>query len=86
MNNSTLNRFAYNPVNANIKRSRFPRPARRLTSFDAGKLIPLYCEEVLPGDSVTMDVKSLVRMMTPIYPTMDNLFMDIHFFFVPNRY
>lgn len=86
MNNEQLNMFSMNPVGiGRVQRSRMSRPKRHLTTFDAGKLIPVYCEEVLPGDTVSMDVKSLVRMTTPKYPTMDNLYMDVHFFFSPNR-
>lgn len=70
---------------ADIQRSRFDRSNRLLTTFNTGELIPIYCDEVLPGDTVTMDVSSLVRMSTPIFPTMDSAFMDTYFFFVPNR-
>lgn len=68
-----------------ISRSRFERPSRLLTTFNAGQLIPIYLDECLPGDTVTMDVASLVRMSTPIFPTMDNAYLDYYFFFVPNR-
>ncbi len=71
--------------NVDISRSRFERPSRLLTTFNAGKLIPIYIDECLPGDTVTMDVASLVRMSTPIFPTMDNAYLDYYFFFVPNR-
>lgn len=70
---------------ADIERSRFDRSTRLLTTWNAGELIPVYVDEVLPGDTVTMDVASLVRMSTPIFPVMDNAFMDTYFFFVPNR-
>lgn len=68
-----------------IQRSRFDRSSRLLTTFNTGELIPIYLSEVLPGDSVTMDVSSLVRMSTPIFPVMDSAQMSIFFFFVPNR-
>lgn len=70
---------------ADIQRSRFDRSNRHLTTWNAGELIPIYCDEVLPGDTVSMDMASLVRMSTPIFPVMDNAFMDVYFFFVPNR-
>lgn len=85
MNNSQMNHFQMNPVNLDISRSKFDRSTRRLTTFMNGRLIPVLCEEVLPGDTVTMDVSSLVRMATPIHPVMDNAYLDIHFYFVPNR-
>ncbi|MBQ4332891.1 MAG: phage capsid protein [Clostridia bacterium] len=68
-----------------IERSRFDRSTRLLTTFNTGELIPIYVDEILPGDTVTMDVASLVRMSTPIFPVMDNAYMDTYFFFVPNR-
>lgn len=85
MNNQQLNLFSMNPVKLEMGRSKFERPSRHLTSFDGGKLIPLYCEEVLPGDTVSMDFNMLCRMATPICPVMDNAYLDVHFYFVPNR-
>ena len=68
-----------------IERSRFEQPSRLLTTMNAGKLVPIYVAEVLPGDTCTMDTASLVRMSTPIFPVMDNCYMDTYYFFVPNR-
>lgn len=68
-----------------IQRSRFQRDSRLLTTMNAGRLIPIYVDECLPGDTVTMDTASLVRMSTPIFPVMDNCYMDVYYFFVPNR-
>ena len=85
MNNQQLNHFSRSPVNLDISRSVFQRNKRKLTTFQTGQLIPLMVEEVLPGDSVSMKVNSLVRMATPFHPVMDNAFMDIHAYFVPNR-
>ena len=70
---------------AEIQRSRFDRSNRHLTTWNAGELIPIYCDEILPGDTVSLDMASLVRMSTPIFSVMDNAFMDVYFFFVPNR-
>jgi len=55
------------------------------TTFDAGYLIPFFVEEILPGDSYKVKVTAFARMATPIFPIMDNLFLDSFFFFVPNR-
>ena len=85
MNNSSMNRFTINPTTLDMKRSRFSRPFKHTTTFDAGKLIPFYCEEVLPGDTVSLDLSALVRMTTPIHPVMDNAYLEFHFYFVPNR-
>ncbi len=85
MNNGQLHEFSRNPVDINVSRSTFSRRAERLTSFDAGKLIPLYVSEILPGDTVKMNVDFLCRSLTPLTPVMDRAYIDIHFYFVPNR-
>lgn len=71
--------------NAEIQRSRFDRSHALKTTFDAGKLIPVYVDEVLPGDTFTMEATAFARLATPLKPIMDNMYLDIHFFFVPNR-
>ena len=55
------------------------------TTFDAGKLIPFYIDEVLPGDTFSVNATLFGRLNTPIAPVMDNIFLDTHYFFVPNR-
>lgn len=77
-------RFSDVPA-ANIRRSVFDRSHGHKTSFDAGYLIPIFLDEVLPGDTFSMKHSFICRMSTPIHPLMDNLFLDIHYFFVPNR-
>lgn len=54
-------------------------------TIDTGDIVPIYFDEVLPGDTVKLRTNSLVRMLTPINPVMDNAWMDIYFFFVPRR-
>lgn len=77
-------RFAQAP-SVKISRSRFDRSHDYKTTWNLGDLVPFYWDEILPGDTVDMEVSSVVRMSTPIKPIMDNVVMDIHFFFVPNR-
>lgn len=84
MNLGSNSRFSMSVQN-DIQRSVFDRSNSLVTSFSAAKLIPIYVDEVLPGDTVTMDMSSLVRMATPLYPVMDNAYLDVHWFFVPNR-
>lgn len=84
MNRNTEAHFAQIP-HADISRSKFYRNSDHKTTFNAGQLIPIYVDEVLPGDTHQMDMSALVRMSTPIFPTMDNLNVDYYFFFVPNR-
>lgn len=85
MTRNTQAQFATNPTNIDISRSKFTRPSQHKTTFNTGDLIPIYIDEVLPGDTAVMDMSAIVRMSTPIYPVMDNAFCDIYYFFVPNR-
>lgn len=85
MNRNTESHFSVNPINLDIQRSRFIRPSTHKTTFNAGNLIPIYVDEVLPGDTFKMNMSSVIRMSTPIYPVMDNANLDVYFFFVPNR-
>ncbi len=84
MSRNAQSRFSKLP-DVEISRSKFKRPSTHKTTFNAGKLIPIFCDEVLPGDTFSMTTKSLIRMSTPIFPTMDNAYLDTYFFFVPNR-
>ena len=70
---------------ADVPRSRFNVQTSHKTTFDAGKLIPIYVDEVLPGDTFSLSCTAFGRMATPIFPIMDNLHMDTFFFFVPYR-
>ena len=56
-----------------------------MTTINEGELVPIYMDEVLPGDTVRVQLNGLIRMSTPIYPIMDNCYMDTYFFFVPSR-
>lgn len=85
MKKNSFSRFAVNPTNINIPRSTFDRSSSHKTTFNAGKLVPIYVDEVLPGDTFKMDVSFVARMSTPIHPVMDNSNIDVYFFFVPNR-
>lgn len=77
-------RFSELP-SANIKRSSFDRSFSHKTSFNVGELVPIFVDEVLPGDTFSVDTSKVVRLQTPITPVMDNLFLDTYFFFVPAR-
>jgi hypothetical protein len=71
--------------NAEIQRSTFRRSHGLKTTFDAGYLVPIYVDEVLPGDTFQMNAHGFGRLATPIYPVMDNMYIETFFFFVPNR-
>ena len=66
-------------------RSKFDRSNQLLTTINEGDLVPIYLDEVLPGDTAKVHLNGLIRMSTPIYPIMDNCYMDTYFFFVPCR-
>lgn len=68
-----------------IQRSTFDLSRNHKTTMDAGKLVPLFCEEVLPGDTISLDDSIFARISTPIVPIMDDIFFKMHYFFVPTR-
>lgn len=70
---------------ADIPRSSFNRTHGYKTTFDAGKLIPFYLDEVLPGDTFNCNATIFARLSTLMSPVMDNAYLDVFFFFVPNR-
>lgn len=81
---NTQSHFSAVPA-AEIERSKFDRSHAYKTTFDAGYLIPIYVDEVLPGDTFHMNATAFARLATPLKPIMDNIYLDTHFFFVPNR-
>jgi len=70
---------------ADIPRSSFRMEKTVKTAFNAGYLIPILCEEILPGDTFNVRATLFGRLATPIFPFMDNAYLDTFFFFVPNR-
>jgi hypothetical protein len=70
---------------ADIPRSSFDTQYVHKTTFDSGYIVPFYCDEVLPGDTHRVSATLFARLATPLFPVMDNLHLDTHFFFVPNR-
>jgi hypothetical protein len=70
---------------AEIPRSSFKCQSTHKTTFDSGYLIPVYVDEVLPGDTFNLNMTAFARLSTPLFPLMDNMVMDSFFFFVPNR-
>lgn len=68
-----------------MRRTKFDRSHVYKTTFNSGKLIPIFVDEVLPGDTTRMSINYFARLATPIKPIMDNIYLDWFFFFVPNR-
>ena len=84
MRSVMTNRFSRIPA-PNIPRSVFRRDHGYKTCFDASDLVPVFIDEVMAGDTYNVNMTSFARMSTPKVPLMDNLKMDIHFFYVPYR-
>lgn len=84
MNRNAEQHYAQVP-RAEIRRAQFKRPFNLLTTINEGYLTPIYCDEVLPGDTAKINMNALMRMSTPLYPVMDNCYCDFYFFFVPSR-
>ena len=79
------NQFTEEPE-VRIGRSAFNRSHGLKTMFDAGYLIPIFVDEVLPGDTHTMSLNGFARIFSPLdAPVMDNIELETFFFFVPTR-
>lgn len=84
--NKSVNTHKFSMVpRADIPRSSFQIQTTHKTTFDAGYLIPIYVDEVLPGDTFNLRMTAFARLSTPLFPVMDNMYLDSFFFFVPNR-
>lgn len=70
---------------AEIPRSSFDRSHGHKTTFDTGELIPIFVDEALPGDTFNLDMAGFARLATPLFPVMDNMYMETFFFAVPKR-
>ena len=68
-----------------VGRSVFNRSHGHKTTFDASTLVPILVDEVVPGDTFACRMTAFMRLATPVYPIMDNVFVDFFFFAVPNR-
>lgn len=85
MNRNVESHFALNPTNIDMSRSTFDRSHSVKTSFNVGQIVPFYLEEVLPGDTFSVDSSKVVRLQSLLTPIMDNIYLDHYYFFVPNR-
>lgn len=85
MNRNTELHFGQVPK-IHQNRSKFDMSHSIKTALNAGECIPVFVDsDILPGDSVEMNMAEIIRMATPIYPVMDNLVCDLYWFFVPHR-
>lgn len=84
-NPSVMNRNFSKVPGPDIPRSTFDRSHGYKTTMDAGWLIPFYLDEAVPGDTMNLKATLLARLATPIFPIMDNMFLETFFFSVPMR-
>jgi len=70
---------------ANMARSVFDRSFAAKDTFNFDELTPCFVDEILPGDTCNLTVKSFARLAPQVKPLMDNMYLDFHFFFVPAR-
>lgn len=82
-----MNKHSFSAVESDIskQRSSFDIPHRHLTTANFGRCVPFYCMEVLPGDTFNVHTNMFVRMSTPLYPVMDDAYVEYNYFFVPMR-
>lgn len=79
-----VNQFQIAP-DVHLPRNLFERPSTYKTTLDSGKLYPIFFDEVLPGDTHRMNATFFGRMTTPFVPVMDNIYLDVQWFFIPLR-
>lgn len=77
--------FSQSPLGVDIERSLLDRSFSVATTSKAGLLNVFCVDEILPGDTIDAKTTQLTRMLTPVYPVMDNCYLDMYWFFVPNR-
>jgi len=80
----TPHNFSMNP-RAPVQRSSFAVRQAHKTAFSASYLVPIYCEEVMPGDMFNIRCDVVARTQVPVVPIQDNWTMDFFYFFIPNR-
>lgn len=85
-NNPSVMKHDFSKVpHADIPRSLFKRSFAHKTTVNADYIYPIYVDEVIPGDTFSANLSAVIRMATPLFPTMDNIKASFYYFFVPNR-
>lgn len=74
-----------NVPNVEMPRATFDRSHSVKTTFDAGKIIPIFVDEILPGDTININMNALARLNTPLTPIMHDMYLDTFWFFTPYR-
>lgn len=83
-NRHSQHSFAQIPQ-VNNARSKFNRSFAVKDTMDFDLLTPFFLDEVLPGDTINLNVKTFARLATQVVPVLDRMLLDYFFFFVPNR-
>lgn len=83
-NRHSQHSFAEVPA-VNQTRSLFNRSHAVKDTIDFDQLVPIMVDEIIPGDTINLNVKTFARLATQVVPLMDNMYLDFFFFFVPNR-
>lgn len=68
-----------------VKKNVFDLSHERKLSFNMGQIVPIYLQEIVPGDKFKVSTESLVRLAPMLAPMMHRVNIHTHFFFVPNR-
>jgi len=76
--------FAISPP-PSVPRSTFDRTKKLITTFDAGLCIPCFAEEVLPGDTMAVNMTTFFRFATLLKPLFADVVLDVQFYAVPLR-
>ncbi len=84
MDKYSTTRFNQAPILSH-ERTRFDLSHDILKTFNTGELVPILCEPVFPGDTVSLNTASLTRLETSLHQTMDNAYLETAFFFVPSK-
>jgi len=83
-NRHSQHSFAKTP-SVTMARSQFDRSHTVKDTYDFDYLVPIFVDEILPGDTMNLNLSTFQRLATQKVPIMDNLYIDYFFFFVPNR-
>lgn len=81
---NNVNHYVKLPRVSDRRFTQFKIPHGLHTTFNAGKLVPIYCKEVYPNTRIKLSWRTVTRLLTPKYPTMDIANLDLFFFYVPN--
>lgn len=69
-----------------VKRNAFDLSHQNNLTMQMGYLYPCLCQEVIPGDTFEIDTAFGIRMMPLLFPIQTKVRVDLHFFYVRNRY